>query len=545
MATLIVPSLDERPWPTLGPQVCDWIVAHSVYGPGDLESKPYEPTPEFRAQLYRAYEIYPRGHKLAGRRRFKQVSFEERKGLAKTERAMQVAFAESHPDAPVRCDGFRRQGSAWVPIGRPVVRPYIPLVSYTVEQTEDLAYNVLKFIIDNSDLAGDYDCGQDRILLLDDRGREAGKIVPLAGSPNARDGALTTFQHFDEPHRMSLPRLKKAFSTMKENTYKRVGADAWTLTTSTAGEPGEQSVQEEIREYAEAVDAGKVDDPRLFFFSRFTPTTAPLETPTQVMEALLEASGPNAGWSGDLDGLVSRYFEPKTDRAYWCRVWLNQWVQGGAKAFDVDLFKSLAVPERIPDGNLVVLGFDGARRHDSTGLVATDVESGHQEPLGVWERPPHVANDWEVDATDVDSAWCAAFDRFEVWRAYADPPYWDDWVSTWAGRWGDKRVVRWWTNRDKPMAYALGVYRAAMVDRTLSHDGNPVYVAHVGNAYRKLLGYFDDREERMWTIRKARPDSPDKIDLTMAGCLSWEARGDAVAAGAKRRPRIEVPRRIY
>jgi hypothetical protein len=39
----------------------------------------------------------------------------------------------------------------------------------------------------------------------------------------------------------------------------------------------------------------------------------------------------------------------------------------------------------------------------------------------------------------------------------------------------------------------------------------------------------------MWLIAKDRPDSPRKIDLAMAGCLSWEARGDAVAAGALRK----------
>ncbi len=36
----------------------------------------------------------------------------------------------------------------------------------------------------------------------------------------------------------------------------------------------------------------------------------------------------------------------------------------------------------------------------------------------------------------------------------------------------------------------------------------------------------------MWTIRKDRKDSLFKIDAAMAGCLSWEARNDAIAAGA-------------
>jgi hypothetical protein len=36
----------------------------------------------------------------------------------------------------------------------------------------------------------------------------------------------------------------------------------------------------------------------------------------------------------------------------------------------------------------------------------------------------------------------------------------------------------------------------------------------------------------MWTICKDRRGSPNKMDAAMAGGLSWEARGDAIAAGA-------------
>jgi phage terminase large subunit-like protein len=83
------------------------------------------------------------------------------------------------------------------------------------------------------------------------------------------------------------------------------------------------------------------------------------------------------------------------------------------------------------------------------------------------------------------------------------------------------------------MAYAVRAYRDAILDGSLSHDGHPVYEAHVGNAVRKELpGLRDEDGEPLWLIRKERPDSPKKIDLAMAGCLSWEARGDAIAAGA-------------
>lgn len=544
MAVLIVPPLDESPWPTLGPQVCDWIEWAGVYGPGDLQGEPYVITDEFRAQLYRMYEVYPKGHRLEGRRRFKRVCLEERKGTAKTERAMLIAFAESHPDAPVRCDGFKKVGREWEPVGRGVRSPYIPLVSYTVEQTEDLGYNVLRAIIEDSPASDQYDIGLERIVVLDERGREAGKAVPLAGSPGARDGARTSHQHFDEPHRMTLPRQRKAHSTMLENTYKRVGADAWTLETTTAGELGENSVAEDTRAYAESIERGEVDDPKLFFFSRFAPLEMPLDTPEETRAALLEASGPNGEWSGDIDALVGRRFEPKLDFNFWRRVWLNQWVPGGAKAFDPDLWAELALPEYVvPAGAQITLGFDGATRKDSTALVATEVSSGYQWPLGIWQRPLNAPDEWEVDPALVDLAVTDAFGTYTVLRFYADPPYWWDWLNAWAGRYGEDRVKEWWTNRLKAMAQSLRQYQGAMLDHSLSHDGDPLFAEHIANAVRKKLGLVDEDDEPLWVITKDRHDSPRKIDAAMAGCLSWEARLDAIAKGALKP--TEPPATVY
>jgi hypothetical protein len=55
----------------------------------------------------------------------------------------------------------------------------------------------------------------------------------------------------------------------------------------------------------------------------------------------------------------------------------------------------------------------------------------------------------------------------------------------------------------------------------------------VKNARRKETPQARDEEGRpLWTIRKDAPDSPLKIDAAMAAVLSWEARGDAIAAGA-------------
>lgn len=539
MTTLVVPPLDDDPWPTLGPAVCDFIETNLIFGPGDLRGKQAVIDDETRGLIYRAYEVYPRGHEQEGRRRFKRVAFSLRKGTAKTEKAAWLAACEVHPDAPVRCDGFRRSGRSWVPVGRPVSDPYIPMVAYTEEQTEDLAYGALYVILSEGPLADDFDIGLEQIRVLGPTGKARGEVKALAAAPNGRDGARTTFQHFDETHRMTLRRLRDAHQTMLANIPKRFLADAWSLETTTAPEPGTKSVAEATMDYADLVDGGSVADPRLFFFHRQASDDHDLTTEAGARAAVIEASGPAAAWS-DIDGIMSLWSDPQTDRAYWERVWTNRKVQAETQAFDPLRWAELSLlvegkpPPRPANGELVVAGFDGARFEDSTALIGTDVVTGDQWVQGIWEKQPTDSDDWEVDATEVDLAVEDLFENWQVWRLYADPPFWETNVDAWAGRW-PKRVVRWWTNRQKPMAYALRGYRDAQRAGEVHHDGDPRLARHIANARKHVLAIRDDQGRPLYTIRKDRPDSPNKIDASMAGCLSWEARGDAIAAGAKKR----------
>ncbi len=524
MSVLVVPALEQEPWPTLGPQVCDFIETYLTFGPGDLRGEPARLDPEKRGLIYRMYEVYPEDHAQAGRRRFKRVAISLRKGSAKTELLAWIAACELHPDGPVRCDGFDGQGN---PIGMGVIDPYIPMVAYTEEQSDELAYGALRVILQYSSLAGDFDIGIERIMR---RGGD-GKAVSLASSPDARDGARTTFQCCDETHRWTLPRLKSAHRTMLANIPKRRLSDAWTMEVTTAPAPGEGSVAEDTMDYARQVADGKIADSRLFFFHRQAGDGHDLSTEAGVRAAVLEASGPVAEWS-DIDGIVEQWKDPTADRTYLERVWLNRLVRSSERAFDAERWRELAKPDvKAPDGELITLGFDGARYHDSTAIVATHVQSGHQWLVGLWERPQNVEQ-WEVPETQVQEAVDAAFARWEVWRMYCDPPYWETHVSTWAGQYGEKRVLNWWTNRLKPMAYAIKAFTTAMAAGELSHDGNVHLGRHIGNACRRVLNMRDEAGVPLWVMQKERPDSPHKIDAAMAAVLSWEARRDALASGA-------------
>lgn len=522
MTILMVPDDGDYFWPSLGPQVCDWIEEHLVFGPGDLRGEPAVLDDDKRLLIWRMYEVYPEDHELAGRRRFKRAGVSLPKGTAKTELAAWIAAAELHPEAPVRCIGW----SDGEPIGGPVTDPYIPMVAYTEEQSDELCYGALRAILELSVVRDEFDIGLERIMRIGGDG----KAVSLSAAPNARDGARTTFSVFDETHWHTLAKLKRAHDVMMNNLAKRMKADPWALEVTTAYDPGAGSVAEDTMDYARAVHEGRAKDSKLFFFHRQASDEHDLDTEEGARAAVIEASGPASEWR-DIDAIIEVWRNPTQDRKFWERVWCNRPTQSSRKAFDIERFRSLAKGKTVADGSLIVVGFDGAQFRDATAIVATHVPSGHQWLAGIWEQPYGQAK-WQVPSEEVDACIEGLFEKYNVWRMYADPPYWESWLATWQGRYGDKRVIEWWTNRRRQMSASLKAYENAISDGSVSHSGDEALVRHVGNAYRQLLNQRDESDQPLWLIRKERADSPYKIDAAMASVLSWEARNDAVASGA-------------
>lgn len=541
MTTFVYPAADEEPWPTLGSDVCAFIEGELCHGPGDLLGQAVRLDEEQRAWIYRMYEVHPpalerRKHRvivreanpIAGKRRFQRCALSLRKGSNKTEFAAWIAATELHPDGPVRCDGFQKVRGTWRPVPRPVIDPYIPMISYTEEQTEELAYGALRRILEECTIGRDFDIGLERIM----RRRGDGKAEAVSASPNARDGARTTFEHADETHRFTLDKIRRGWSVMLANLAKRPIADPWALETTTAPEPGAGSVAEATMEHARTLAANGKKPARLFFFHRQASDSHDLATPAGLRAAVMEASGPYITQWSDTDRIAELFQAPDADRAYLERVWLNRPIQASSRAFDLERWKALVMPDySVPRGAVITLGFDGSRYDDATALIGTEVATGFQWPLGIWQQPADPAVSWEVPATEVDGVVADAFDRWSVVRMYCDPPKWEGWIAKWAGEYGAKVVVEWWTNRRKPAAYALRSFVGAIVAGEVHHNGDPVFRAHLGNACRLYTLLVDEQGQKLWILRKERPDSPKKIDAAQAAVISWEARNDALAAG--------------
>lgn len=556
MATLVVPELDLS-YPTLGPALADFVEERFCFGPGSLAGKPAKLDAEKRAALYRLYEIYPRGHHLAGRRRFQRGSIEWRKGKAKTELAGWIGLLELHPEAPVRCDGFDAHGN---PVGRPVAFPYVAFVATTQEQVSELAYGVLKYVVENCRDSHLFDSSLDRVLRVGRLGEAAGRAVPLSTAPNSRDGALTTWQHFDEPHRLTLPSQKETHEVMDANLGKRPLEDPWALYTSTAGKPGQESVQEDIRAEAEMMAEGKIGETGLLFMARWAGEEhKDLSTPEGRIAAIADATGPVGEFGpGQFESIAKKWERPKADKAYLERVYLNRWRRSGTMAFDPFLIDELAVDLEqdpragiIADGAFCTLGFDGARFRDSTGFVLTEISTGVQQLVGGWERPEDLDDEaeWEIDELEVTETLADAFGRWDVWKLYGDPPHWTETMGSWSVKWPDQ-VEEWWTARPKVMAYTLREYVEGQESSAISYGGTleqqEALVRHLKQAGRKDLRILDDAGQPLWVLQKQSGRRDLKFDFGMASVLSWKARLDALKKDAKpRRRKKRAPRRIY
>lgn len=554
MAVLTVPPVDLS-YPTLGAQLKQFIEERCVFGPGSLEGQPAIVDPEFEGILYRLYEVQPQGHRLAGRRRFKRGAIEVRKGLAKTEKAAWIMFCELHPEAPVRCDGFDAYGR---PVGRPVKSPYIPMMAVTEEQVSELAYGVLKYVVEHSPDTDLFDASLERIIRYGSDGGKAGEAVPVSGAPGSRDGARTTCQHFDEPHRLYLQRVRQAHETMLQNMNKRPLEEPWTLYTSTAGQPGQKSIEEDVRREAEKIAEGKKKDPKLFFFGRWAGEEHDdLSTKEKRIAAVADATGPVGEWGpGQFEDIAEDYDREGVDRAYWERVWLNRWRKSGSQCFNTLKLPKLARPGELLEPNaFVALGFDGSRFQDSTALTATEIYTGRQQILGLWERPVDLDPnaDWEVPEAEVSETLEDAFRRFDVWRGYFDPAHWTETVANWANRHPDQ-IVEWWTHQLRKMAFAVRAYNEAIDGGTVTFCGTETagdvegtadaMVRHLGNAGRKDLPFTDDKGKPLFIMQKMDGRLDAKFDAGMSGCLSWTAVLDARRLGAQPRPKTSAPRRL-
>lgn len=352
-----------------------------------------------------------------------------------------------------------------------------------------------------------------------------GTVQVLAADADTADGWGGTLALVDELHRQKDGEL---YGVLLDGLGPRAGQ---LITISTAGET-EDSPLGELRAKAYALPGVKRNGAHRYVTNGAFSMHEWACEPDDDFDDLRVVKGANpASWQ-TVRELRKRKDSPSMTPGRWARFAAGVWGLGGDPAFDREVWDSLASEGQPPEGAKITLGFDGARRRDATGLIGCEISTGHLFVLGFWQRPADADDDWEVSETEVDQAVEHAFETWDVWRLYGDPPYWESALDRWAGKWGEAKVIRWWTNRIKATAIALRAFKNDMRPGEMSHDSDPKLAEHMGNAIRHETRMYEN-DEALWVIRKDSSKSPRKIDLAMAALLAWEARSDAIRAGVE------------
>jgi len=297
--------------------------------------------------------------------------------------------------------------------------------------------------------------------------------------------------------------------------------------TSNAWDPAQRSVAQKMYEAAERdVYIQFVQPPALLSFAN-------KEERRRILRAVYPRDVLREGGGHvDLDAIEAEAgsLVARGDPAQAARFFGNQLVTGSGKAFDLDVWKSRADPAHVvPDKAIIAIGGDGSKSDDLTALIATELATGHQWPLGIWD--PREPIDGGLIAA-VNDAVAHAFSTYTVALFYMDPPYWGDEIAAWQGRYGDKVVKEWATANNAKAGWAVRDYATAIADGALSHSADERFTAAIGNAHKRTLLVRDDKGEHLFAIQKESEHSRAKIDPATAGYVSWQARIDAIAAGA-------------
>jgi hypothetical protein len=403
-------------------------------------------------------------------------------------------------------------------MGRPWRTPLIQLLATAEDQTDNV-YLPLQSMIRNGPLGDFMKVGEEFTRIGED-----GRIDVVTSSALARLGNPITFALQDETQLYT--RQNKLITVAETQRRGLAGMGGRSLETTNAPDPSIDSTALRTRK-SKAKDIFRFYDP--------PPEGLDYKNPSdrRKIHAYNYRGSPHV----EIENIDSEALEiAEIDPAQAARYFGNLMQGSQDAAFDAQRWRSadLCKPDLvIPEGELIVLGVDGARYQDALGVIATDVVTGHQWPVGIWERPELADDDYEHPFDEIDAAVSDAFGHWQVWRTYIDPQYIDYLVDLWAGRWGTEKIKAWPTHRIRAMAYSLRSYRQAMTSGDLTQNGDEAFARHISNSKRSPQTMTDDDGKPLWLLRKETP--AQKIDAAMAGCLSWECRGDAVAAGAKKR----------
>jgi len=477
--------------PTLGPRVCAWIERYLVHAEGDYFGKPFVLRPWQKLLLYHAYELRP-----DGARRYRRVLWGFPKGNGKTELAAAIACVEfAGPVAFARWQDGR-------PIAKQRVSPDIPIGAASFEQA-DLLFGAARTMIKEGALRDLCEVFDTEILL---KGRP-GRMYRVAAVAGTNDGKRPTFFVADELHEWT-GNKERVHLVLSNGRAKR--ANAWELAISTAGWDS-MSLLGCLHRHARRIKDGEEEDPDFLCEWFEAPGDLDLNDPAQLERAIVIAN-PAAGDFLPIENVRARYTElPEYE---FRRYHLNQWVSAPERWLPPGAWEGAARRGReVPDGEPIVLGFDGAWSGDSTAIMGCTMD-GYLFVVNAWERPEkQTGEEWRVPVMDVENAIRLACQRWRVKAVACDPARWQRSLSMLLEE--GLPMVEWPSHQPKRMAQGCSQFYEGLTNALLTQDGDERLARHIANCIVRI----DSRGPR---ITKDQKDSARHIDLAVAAVVAFD-----------------------
>lgn len=383
----------------------------------------------------------------------------------------------------------------------------------------------------------------DRVRLDNGRATRTGKrilrVEPVDSVPvkcvgvRAADHLFLAGEGFTVTHNTHLwniPRLRRAYSTVKRNLTKRPLEEPWYLETTTMYAPGEESVAEKTYELALKIQEGKTRSTRLLFIHQYGVIKKDdIADEVKLRAALDEAAGEAAAWLDANATIHDHFYDPREDLRDSIRYYLNALEGAAASWIEYAVVEDLTVDEVFEPGDEIALGFDGSLTGDSTALVGVRLRDNLVQVLHLQEAPldPKEAKLWSVDKGAVNKAVYSARETYTVKAFFGDPPFYQDEMAEWQKLFGDEiapytpgNPIMWWTSRKPQTAKAVERTTTLFRTRGIKLSRNPALIRHIQNT-------------RVWPrpegdlIGKELKNSPKKMDISMAMVLGVEAAAHA------------------
>jgi hypothetical protein len=502
--------LPER---TLGWEILGWTAKYIRQPDGPNAGDPWRYTPEQARMVLWWYAVDEDGQFV-----YRYGVMRRPKGHGKDPFAATIALVELC--GPCR---FSHWGPDGQPVAKPHPAPWVQVAAVNLEQTKN-TMTLFPSMISN-EMKEVYDLDLGKTIIYANQGR--GRLEAVTSSPRSLEGGRATFVIMNETHHWLKANEGHAMAAViRRNAGKSRDASSRALAITNAHLPGEDSIGEQDWAAFEAERDGEAPDTGRLYDSIEAPDGLDPANPAHIRVGIQLARG-DSNWA-PLDRVCAEFADPTTTLAEGMRFYWNRIAGSDANWIDPSVWKRQAAKDVVVQpGERIALGFDGSKRQDSTALIACRLSDGYLWPLKVWERPHGPAgNGWEVPSPEVDGAVDAAFREYDVFYMYCDPPHWQDYVDKWVAAYGDETVLEFYTNSGTRMARALERLHTAISHSEVWHSGDPVLTAHVGHAVAF---------EGTGGIQIRKRKKSDKIDALVAATLAYEARNDAIAAGAMKK----------